>query len=110
MPEPAPAPLPDPVPAAAARQAAARYWRRVVALTCGLLLIWAALGLGAGVWFAAALAPYRLGGFPLGFWFAQQGAILGFVLLILVYALAMAAFDRAYRRELLRAPVPEARR
>jgi len=70
-----------------------------VRLTVGLLIVWAALGLGCGVMFAEQLAVVRLGGFPLGFWFAQQGAIVGFVLLILVYALAMARLDRRYRRE-----------
>lgn len=109
MVDPAAPPLTT-APAAAVRLAAARYWRRVVWLTISLLLGWAGLGLGCGVWFAAELAPYRLGGFPLGFWFAQQGSILGFVLLILIYALGMAAFDRAHRRELQRAIALESRR
>ena len=86
----------------AVRAADARYWRGVVALTLVLLALWAALGLGCGVWFAAELNQWQLGGFPLGFWFAQQGAILGFVLLILVYAVVMGWFDRRHRRELQR--------
>lgn len=87
----------------AVRLANARYWRAVVRLTLSLLAIWAALGLGCGVLLADWLNGFRLGGFPLGFWFAQQGAILGFVLLILVFVLAMARLDRRHRDELARA-------
>jgi putative solute:sodium symporter small subunit len=76
-----------------------RHWRRNLALTATLLVLWAAVGLGCGVLFADRLNEYSLGGFPLGFWFAQQGAIVTFVALILVYALGMALFDRARRRE-----------
>ena len=63
-----------------------------------LLTIWAAAGLGCGVLFADRLNQYRLGGYPLGFWFAQQGSILTFVVLILVYAAVMNAVDRHFRR------------
>jgi len=91
-----------PAPAAAdfRRAADARHWRAAVRLTVALLVVWAALGLGCGVWFADWLNGFWLGGFPLGFWFAQQGAIVGFVVLILVYALAMQHLDRRHRREL----------
>ena len=88
---------PDSLPAANAR-----YWRAVVRLTLVLLAIWALLGLGCGVLFADWLNGVRLGGFPLGFWFAQQGAIVGFVLLILVYVLAMRRLDRAHRADVAR--------
>ncbi len=88
---------PDSVPAANAR-----YWRAVVRLTLVLLVLWAALGLGCGVLLADVLNGVRLGGFPLGFWFAQQGAIVGFVLLILVYVLAMRRLDRRHRDDLAR--------
>lgn len=88
---------PDSLPAANAR-----YWRAVVRLTLVLLAIWAVLGLGCGVLFADWLNGVRLGGFPLGFWFAQQGAIVGFVLLILVYVLAMRRLDRAHRADVAR--------
>ena len=77
-----------------------RYWRRNVRLMALLLSLWAAAGLGCGVLFADALNRFRLGGFPLGFWFAQQGSILIFVLLILVYALLLNRFDAEHRREL----------
>lgn len=76
------------------------YWRRNVRLMLLLLSIWAAAGLGAGVLFADTLSSVRIGGFPLGFWFAQQGSIVVFVLLILVYALAMNRMDRRHHEEL----------
>ena len=87
----------------AARRVQVRHWRAVVRLTLSLLVLWAALGLGCGVLFADVLNQYQIGGFPLGFWFAQQGAIVGFVLLILVYALAMARLEARQRRELQQA-------
>jgi putative solute:sodium symporter small subunit len=76
------------------------YWRRNVALMAGLLAIWALASLGCGVLFADALDAWRIGGFPLGFWFAQQGSIIVFVVLVLVYALAMTRLDRAHHAEL----------
>jgi putative solute:sodium symporter small subunit len=83
-----------------ARACIARYWRRNVAFMAGLLFVWAAVGLGCGVLFADSLNTLRLGGFPLGFWFAQQGSIVVFVVLILVYALGMARLDRSHHAEL----------
>ena len=61
-----------------------------------LLAIWAAIGLGCGVLFADRLNDYHLGGFPLGFWFAQQGSIYVFVILIFVYVVLMNRLDRDY--------------
>ena len=79
-----------------------RYWRRNLRLMAVLLAIWAAAGLGCGVLFADALNAFRIGGFPLGFWFAQQGSIVVFVLLVLVYALATNRLDADHHRALLR--------
>jgi putative solute:sodium symporter small subunit len=83
-----------------ARDCIDRYWRRNVALMSGLLVVWASVSLGCGVLFADALGTIRLGGFPLGFWFAQQGSILVFVVLVLVYALSMSRLDRQHHAEL----------
>ena len=82
------------------RACIARYWRRNVRLMAGLLVVWAAVSLGCGVLFADALNAFRLGGFPLGFWFAQQGSILVFVVLILIYAVAMGKLDGRHHAEL----------
>jgi putative solute:sodium symporter small subunit len=67
-----------------------------------LLLIWAVVGLGAGVLFADFLNQWSLGGYPLGFWFAQQGSIIVFVVLILVYAVMMNRLDREHHVEVER--------
>ena len=80
----------------------ARYWRSNLRLTLVLLLLWAITSIGCGVLLADWLNQFQLGGFPLGFWFAQQGSILVFVLLILVYALQMGRLDRRHRAELER--------
>ncbi|MBK8980262.1 MAG: DUF4212 domain-containing protein [Planctomycetes bacterium] len=79
-----------------------RYWRANVRFVAVLLLIWAGVGLGCGVLLAERLNRWSLGGCPLGFWFAQQGSILTFVLLLLVYAVGMARLDRRHHRELER--------
>jgi putative solute:sodium symporter small subunit len=68
-------------------------------------LAWAAAGLGCGVLLADRLndSGITLGGFPLGFWFAQQGAIIVFILLILIYALAMNRLDARHHRDRIKA-------
>ena len=79
-----------------------RYWKKNVTIMAVLLLIWAVVGLGAGVLFADSLNAFHLGGYPLGFWFAQQGSIIVFVILILVYAVMMNRLDKKHHRELER--------
>ncbi len=77
-----------------------RYWRKNLTVMAVLLGVWALAGLGCGVLFADVLNQFRLGGFPLGFWFAQQGSILVFVLLVLVYGLALNRLDADHNRDL----------
>ena len=72
------------------------YWRENVKLLLILLSIWFAVSFGAGVLFVDALNSIRIGGFKLGFWFAQQGSIIVFVILIFVYAARMKAVDKRY--------------
>lgn len=77
------------------------YWRRNIILMLILLFVWAAAGLGCGILFADTLNQYKLPGtgYPLGFWFAQQGSIIVFVFLILIYALIMNRLDRTHMAE-----------
>lgn len=77
-----------------------RYWRTNIRILLLLLGVWATVSLGCGVLLADVLNQYRLGGCPLGFWFAQQGSILAFVTLILVYALLLNRLDRRHHREI----------
>ena len=75
-----------------------RYWRANLGILTMLLTVWAFAGLGCGIVFADRLNRYTLPGtgYPLGFWFAQQGSIIVFVLLILIYCLAMNRLDRKH--------------
>jgi putative solute:sodium symporter small subunit len=77
-----------------------RYWRKNVLIMVVLLIIWAVVGLGCGVLIADRLNAFSLGGFPLGFWFAQQGSIFVFVVLILVYAVLLNRLDTQHSAEL----------
>ena len=65
-----------------------------------LMTAWAVVGLGCGVLAAGWLNQFSIGGYPLGFWFAQQGSIIGFVLIILIYCLIMNRLDAKHHREL----------
>lgn len=77
---------------------AAAYWRRNLRYLAVLLSIWFLVSYGAGILFAAPLNAVRIPGtgFPLGFWFAQQGSIYVFVLLIFVYVALMNRLDAEY--------------
>ena len=72
------------------------YWRANLRLMAWLLAIWFAVSYGCGILFVDALDTIRFGGFGLGFWFAQQGAIYVFVVLIFVYVWQMNRLDRRY--------------
>ncbi len=61
-----------------------------------LLSIWFTVSYLLGIVFVEPLNQIHLGGFPLGFWFAQQGSIYTFIILIFVYAHAMDRVDRRY--------------
>ena len=65
------------------------YWKKNLRYMVILLTIWAVVSYGFGILFVEALNNFSLGGFPLGFWFAQQGAIYVFVVLIFVYYFLM---------------------
>ena len=72
------------------------YWRRNLQVLAVLLTVWAAVSFGCGILFADRLDAFSIGGFPLGFWFAQQGSIVVFVALIFIYAAIMNRLDRIF--------------
>lgn len=75
---------------------ATAYWKENLKYLLILLIIWFAVSYGAGILFKDALNQIKIGGFPLGFWFAQQGSIYIFVILIFVYVRLMNKLDKKY--------------
>ncbi len=78
------------------KELAKAYWRENVKLLLSLLFIWALVSFGFGILFADVLNSIQFFGFKLGFWFAQQGAIYTFVVLIFVYVYKMNRLDEKY--------------
>lgn len=72
------------------------YWRATLGLLAKVLIVWFLVSYGAGILFAPLLNNIHLGGYPLGFWFAQQGSIYVFVVLIFYYAKKMGEIDRKF--------------
>ena len=77
----------------------ATYWRRNLQYLGILLSIWFLVSFGFGILLREPLDAIRLGGFKLGFWFAQQGSILVFVVLIFVYVRLMNRLDAEFAAE-----------
>lgn len=75
------------------------YWKKNLQYLAVLLLIWFVVSYGCGILFVDELDNIRFGGFKLGFWFAQQGSIYVFVVLIFVYVYLMNKLDRKYNVE-----------
>jgi len=73
-----------------------RYWRQNLRYLKLLLIIWFLASYGAAIIFKDLLDQLVIGGFPLGFWMAQQGAIYVFVILIFVYVGLMNRLDKKY--------------
>lgn len=72
------------------------YWAATLGLLTKVLVIWALVSYGAGILLAPWLNQIHLGGYPLGFWFSQQGAIFTFIGLIFWYAKKMKDIDRKF--------------
>ena len=72
------------------------YWRRNIKIMLGLLVVWFLVSFGCGILFVEQLNEIQIGGFKLGFWFAQQGSIYVFVVLIFVYVWLMNKLDREF--------------
>ncbi len=75
------------------KNSAEAYWKANVKLIVKLLIVWFTVPFLGGIVFADALNNISLGGYPLGFWIAQQGAIYLFVILIFYYAKKMSDLD-----------------
>ncbi len=70
-----------------------KYWKRNLIYLLILLSIWFVVSFGAGILFVDQLNSIKIAGFPMGFWFAQQGSIYVFVILIFVYVILMNKLD-----------------
>ncbi len=73
------------------------YWRSNLKILSILLSIWFIVSFGFGIIWSDSLDQVQIGGFKLGFWFAQQGSIYFFVLLIFIYIYLMNKLDKNYK-------------
>ena len=76
-----------------------KYWKSNLKIVFSLLIIWFVSSFGFGLLFSDYLDQFQLGGFKLGFWFAQQGSIYVFVVLIFLYVWLMKRLDKRLSEE-----------
>jgi|TARA_B100002019_G_scaffold245296_1_gene222634 putative solute:sodium symporter small subunit len=76
-----------------------KYWKSNLKIVFSLLIIWFVSSFGFGILFSDYLDQFQLGGFKLGFWFAQQGSIYVFVVLIFLYVWLMKRLDKRLSEE-----------
>ncbi|WP_111307429.1 DUF4212 domain-containing protein [Confluentibacter sediminis] len=81
------------------QEKATAYWKENIKYLIILLTIWFLVSYGAGILFKDALDTIKIAGFKLGFWFAQQGSMYVFVILIFVYVRIMNKLDKKYGYE-----------
>lgn len=74
----------------------AAYWKANLNLLTTLLVIWFVVSYGCGIILVDVLNTISLGGYKLGFWFAQQGSMYIFLLLIFIYAVRMGQLDKKF--------------
>ena len=72
------------------------YWRANVKLLIQCLVVWFVVSFGFGILLVDVLNNFSLGGYPLGFWFAQQGSIYTFIGIIFYYVYKMNKFDKEF--------------
>jgi len=72
------------------------YWKENLSLMVKLLIIWFVVSFGCGILLVDVLNQIQIGGYKLGFWFAQQGSIYTFVILVFYYTKKMGQLDRKY--------------
>ena len=74
------------------------YWKTNIRYITILLNLWFLISFGCGILFVEQLNLVKIGGFKLGFWFAQQGSIFGFVVIIFVYIFLMNKLDQSQKK------------
>ena len=74
-----------------------QYWKKNIQIVSILLVFWFLASFGFGIIFADNLDEISFFGFKLGFWFAQQGSIYVFVMLIITYVIVMNKIDQKYK-------------
>ena len=72
------------------------YWKDNIRYLLILLAVWFLVSFGAGIIFKNFLNEFKFGGFKIGFWFAQQGAMYVFVILIFIYVRLINRLDKKY--------------
>ena len=72
------------------------YWKDNIRYLLILLTVWFLVSFGAGIIFKNFLNEFKFGGFKIGFWFAQQGSMYVFVILIFIYVRLMNKLDKKY--------------
>ncbi len=72
------------------------YWHATLRLITGVLVVWFIVSYGFGILLAPALNSIKIGGYPMGFWWAQQGSMYVFVALIFIYAKLMGNLDKKF--------------
>lgn len=75
------------------------YWKKNIRYISILLSLWFTVSFGCGILFVEKLNSIQMGGFKLGFWFAQQGAIYGFVIIIFTYIYLMNRLDNKRNKD-----------
>ena len=73
------------------------YWRANIRLLVWLMAIWFVVSFGAGILFRDWLDQFMIGGYPLGFWFAQQGSIYIFIAIIVFYAWKIHRIEQSFQ-------------
>ena len=75
------------------------YWKKNIQYISILLSLWFIVSFGCGILFVEQLNTIQIGGFKLGFWFAQQGSIFGFVIIIFTYIYLMNRLDNKLNKD-----------
>ena len=73
------------------------YWKSNLKFVLILLAVWFTVSFGFGILLVEYLNQFQIGGFPLGFWFSQQGSIYIFVILIFIYIYLMNKLDKKFK-------------